>query len=84
MARKLSLSELRDSSVTAQVVRLLGSLQTPLSPEGRRVLKAADAGLKLIRNSQVHEENFPDSIRALLKQHREEPHPTEPLRPDHS
>lgn len=82
MARKLSPQQLQDSSVTAQVVRLLGSLQHPLSPEGRRVLRAADAGLRLVRDAEVHEENFPDSIRELLKQYREEEHPTQALRPD--
>ncbi len=85
MARKLSIHELRGAK--AQVSRLMGSLHYPLSPEGERVLKAANAGLKLIRDSKVREENFPDSIRELLHLHRKEmgnTHPTQPLRPDHT
>lgn len=83
MARKLSLHEIRESS--AQLTRLLSSLQHPLSPEGKRVLAAAKVGLKLIRESRkekgvpkrkfttaqkTREENFPDSIRELLELHR--------------
>lgn len=50
MARKLSLLEIRESS--AQLSRLLSSLQHPLSPEGKRVLAAAKVGLQLIRDSR--------------------------------
>lgn len=83
MARKLSLKEIRGAR--EHVSRLMSSLQYPLSPEGKRVLKAANAGLKLIRDSRVIEENFPDSIRDMLVMHRKEmsnAHPTQPLRPD--
>jgi|GEM_PF-6517821 len=99
MARKLSLRELRDSSMKSHIGRLMGSLHYPLSPEGERVLAAAKVGLQLIRerktpekktkrkvtDSRVVEENFPDSIREMLKLHRNELsklHPTQPLRPD--
>ncbi len=99
MARKLSHQEIRESS--AQLSRLLSSLQHPLSPEGKRVLAAAKVGIQLIKEAreekktprkkprvarEVREENFPDSIRELLKHHRntegDDEHPTQPLRPD--
>lgn len=83
MARKLSLQEIRESS--AQLARLLASLQHPLSPEGKRVLAAARVGLQLIKEAReekssqrkkpegaqpTREENLPESIRELLAVHR--------------